>query len=84
MKSKRLGLQVVLTHHARHRMAQRLVSVEELVALIEEGDLRFKDASRLWISIHFDHRDDNLVCVAAVMERCLIIKTVMTLWEPLR
>ncbi len=83
MKSERFGRNVVLTHHARQRMAQREVSMVELTELIERGQLHFKDSRRMWISIRFDHRDDNQVCVAAVIDRHLIIKTVMTLWEPL-
>ena len=35
----------------------------------------------LWIYKHIAERDDNLLCVAAVVENALIVKTVMHHWE---
>ena len=79
--SERFGRVVHLTRHARDRMRERQMSQHELAALIEGGEVKRKDARRLWIFAHVPARDDNLVCVAAVLEDQLIVKTVMTHWQ---
>jgi hypothetical protein len=61
MYSHRFGRAIHLTAHARTRMVQRGI----------------KDDRRLWIAKAFDDRSDNLICVAAVLEDNLVIKTVM-------
>jgi len=58
-------------------MAQRGIDDALLLDLVETGDIRFKDESRLWIAKHYPQRADNLVCAAAVLESALVIKTVM-------
>ena len=45
--------------------------------MIETGEVRYKDGTRIWIARHDGDRDDNLLCVAAVLETALVIKTVM-------
>lgn len=45
--------------------------------LLETGDTRFKDETRLWIAKAFPKRTDNLVCAAVVLEDQLVVKTLM-------
>lgn len=77
MFSIRFGKVVVVTDHARKRMLERAFDDSLLLDLIDTGELRFKDATRLWVAKHYAVRDDNLVCAVAVLERVIVIKTVM-------
>ena len=45
MFSVRFHRTVVLTRHAVERMAQRHVSDEELLAVIDTGDTKYKDGT---------------------------------------
>jgi len=58
-------------------MAERQISPETLLELVETGEVRYRDPAHCWIARHFDERDDNLLCIAAVMENALVVKTVM-------
>ena len=49
MESHRFGRPVVVTDHARMRMAERAVTESLRLDLIETGDVRCKDDVRLWI-----------------------------------
>ncbi|MBI4290601.1 MAG: DUF4258 domain-containing protein [Betaproteobacteria bacterium] len=84
MLSGRFGKLVIITDHARRRMAERNISEAQLLDLIETGDVRYKDAARLWIAKSFPEREDNLVCAVAVLDAALVVKTVMHhfSWEP--
>lgn len=77
MFSKRFGKSIVITEHARGRMAPRAISEALLRGLIETGEMRYKDERRIWIAKHYGNRADNLLCVAAVLETALVVKTVM-------
>jgi hypothetical protein len=77
MYSQRFGREIVLTEHARKRMAERDISPDTLMELVETGEVRHKDEARLWIAKSFPARQDNMLCVAAVAEKTLIVKTVM-------
>ncbi|WP_081602001.1 MULTISPECIES: DUF4258 domain-containing protein [unclassified Thioalkalivibrio] len=77
MHSQRFDRPIHVTRHARERMAQREISESELVQLLENGELRYKDDSRLWAAKHFEGRCDNLICAALVLEEQLVVKTVM-------
>jgi hypothetical protein len=77
MLSARFDKLVVITDHARRRMAERNMDERLLSDLIETGEIRCKDSTRLWIAKEYPERDDNLVCAFAVSEADLIIKTVM-------
>ena len=77
MFSARFGKPVVVTDHARRRMAERNVNEALLLDLIETGELRHKDATRIWIAKHYNERDDNLLCAVAVLEDTLVVKTIM-------
>ncbi len=58
-------------------MVVRAVSEALLRDLIETGEVRYKDETRIWIAKQYGDRVDNLICVAAVLETALVIKTVM-------
>lgn len=62
-------------------MQERGVTDAELLAIIEHGTVRAKDERRIWIYREFAERQDNLLCVAALLEDALIVKTIMTHWE---
>lgn len=66
-----------MTHHARRRMAERDFSDLLLLDLIETGDVRRKDKTRLWIAKYYPERADNLLCAAIVLETTVVVKTVM-------
>ena len=50
MFSQRFDRQIILTDHARQRMSERNVADERLVDLIDSGEIRRKDETRLWIT----------------------------------
>lgn len=82
MFSQRFQLSVSVTRHARQRMAQRNIDDDLLLDLIETGDLRYKDEVHLWLFKHVQGRGDNLLCVAALLQDVLIVKTVMHRFQP--
>ncbi len=84
MDSKRFSRSITITDHARRRMEERAVNETLLLDLIETGTVRRKDDIRLWIAKRYPDRNDNLLCVAVVLETALVVKTVMHhfSWEP--
>ncbi len=58
-------------------MAERRISEDLLKEIIETGQIRYKDESRLWIYKHIEGRDDNLICAAVALEDKLVVKTIM-------
>jgi hypothetical protein len=59
-------------------MEERRIDDARLLDLIDFGETRYKDAARLWIYKSYADRDDNLLCVAALLvEGALVVKTVM-------
>ena len=83
MHSTRFGLPVVLTEHARLRMAEHSMDMALILEIIDTGI--FKDAGKghCWLYKHFSDRADNLLCVAAVIENELVVRTIMHHWEPM-
>lgn len=81
MYSQRFNRSVVLTRHAQLRMAERAITEEELLSVIDTGDTRYKDETHLWAFKHFACRDDNLVCAVLVLENAVVVKTVMHHFE---
>ncbi len=77
MFSVRFQRPVVMTHHARVRMAQRFISTDELLVVIATGNTRFKDDTHLWAFMSLPGRTDNLVCAVLVLEDAVVVKTVM-------
>ncbi|MGM0831848.1 MAG: DUF4258 domain-containing protein [Pseudomonadota bacterium] len=81
MYSHRFNSEVHITRHASERMAARNISDDELIELIEAGMVKHKDAVRVWVAKHFVNRQDNLLCIAAVLEDKMVVKTVMHHFE---
>ncbi|MEL7897649.1 DUF4258 domain-containing protein [Vreelandella neptunia] len=81
MYSNRFKRNVHVTRHAWERMQQREIDEAQLCELLETGETRYKDQTRLWIAKAFAQRSDNLVCAAVVLENQLIVKTVMHHFE---
>lgn len=77
MYSIRFNKVIHLTEHAKKRMLERDISSELLGDLIETGQLTYKDDKHAWIAKHFQHRTDNLLCAAIVIDQAVIVKTVM-------
>lgn len=77
MFCQRFGLEVHVTRHARERMVQRGITEALLCELLETGQTRYKDETRLWVAKAMEGRHDNLVCAAVVLEDRVIVKTVM-------
>jgi hypothetical protein len=80
MYSKRFGKAVIVTNHARARMAERDVDELVLLEVVDTGNLRRIDQDHLFLYKRLSGRRDNLVCAAAVEESQLVIKTVMVNW----
>ena len=74
MHSIRFNCPVILTRHAVKRMGERNITQDELLAVIDTGGTRFKDATHLWAYKHLDGRSDNLIC-AVLVPCCKGIKT---------
>ena len=81
MFSTRFDRPVIVTRHARDRMAERSVDDELLLRLIDEGRTRYSDDTHLWAWLDVPGRSDNLVCAVLVLEDAVIVKTVMHHWE---
>lgn len=81
MFSQRLQLPIVLTAHARERMAARDMSEALLLDIIETGVDKDAGAGHHWVYKHYPARSDNLLCVAAVIDNVFVVKTVMHHWE---
>ena len=74
-------MDVVVTDHATKSMEKRNVSPADLQEILEEGDIKYKSDVQLWVFKHFQRRADNLLCAAIVLEKVLVVKTVMINWE---
>jgi Domain of unknown function (DUF4258) len=81
MFSTRFDRQIIVTRHARQRMAERNVSDELLLRIIDMGGIRYRDASHLWAWLNVPGRNDNLLCAVLILEQALIVKTLMHRWE---
>jgi hypothetical protein len=77
MFSVRFQRPVVITRHARERMAERGVSDPLLLEVIDHGDTRYRDPTHLWAYKSFPERHDNLLCAVLVLEDAVVVKTVM-------
>ena len=80
--SERFKRRVWLTNHAMRRAAERTITIDTLLDIIETGTLREMEAGHCWLWKAIEGRHDNLLCVAALMADALIIKTVMHHFEP--
>ncbi|NMM05173.1 DUF4258 domain-containing protein [Polaromonas sp.] len=82
MHSKRFDLPVVLTEHARVRMAQRNIDAHLILEIIDSGTLKEAGGFHYWLYKHLPDRTDNLLCVAAVIDNVFVVKTILHHWEP--
>ncbi len=82
MHSTRFNLPVVLTEHARLRMAEREIDADMVLEIIVTGSLKDAGGSHYWLYKHLPERADNLLCVAAVVDNVVVVKTIMHHWEP--
>jgi len=46
-----------------------------LIAVIDEGETRYADATHLWAFKDFPERNDNLLCAVLVLESVVMVKT---------
>jgi hypothetical protein len=83
LQSKRFGgLEIVLTTHAQHRALERSISPELIKDIVDNGIQHQAGPGHFWFYQQYPWRDDNLLCVAAVIDNVLVIKTVMHHWRP--
>ena len=82
MRSTRFHLRVVLTEHAKARMVERDLSATLILEIIDTGIQKDAGGTHYWLYKHFPDRQDNLLCVAVVIDNVLVVKTVMHHWEP--
>ena len=82
MHSIRFNMPVVLTEHAKLRMAERQIDAVLVLEIIDTGILKDAGNSHYWLYKNINERADNLLCVAAVIENAVVIKTIMHYWEP--
>ena len=78
MNSTRFQRPVIVTYHARQRMAERGISEEILLEVMDTGETRYADDIHLWVFKALPARDDNLLCAVLVLEDALVVKTVST------
>lgn len=79
--SRRFGKNVWVTHHARMSMQKRQVDDAVLEQIIEDGEIKPRDAEHFWVFKHVDGRSDNLICAAVVEQDAVVVKTIMINWE---
>lgn len=82
MHSTRFKLPVTLTEHARLRMEERNIHAALVLEIIDSGTLKEAGNSHYWLYKHLPDRADNLLCVAAVVDNVVVVKTIMHHWEP--
>ena len=82
MRSTRFQMRVVLTEHAKARMVERDLSTALILDIIDTGIQKDAGGTHCWLYKHFSDRQDNLLCVAVVIDNVLVVKTVMHRWEP--
>ena len=62
-------------------MQSRNVGADLVLKIIDTGYLRNSDPVRLWAWLELPDRQDNLLCLALVLEDAVVVKTVMHHWE---
>ncbi len=80
--SERFQRYVWLTRHALKRAAERDISLDLVLEIIETGTVTKRETSHYWIWKSVENRHDNLLCIAALLDNALIVKTVMHHFEP--
>jgi len=72
---------IVITRHAQMRMDERGINEALLLDVIDSGEMRYRDATHLWVFKDFHERSDNLLCAVLILEDQLVVKTVMHHFE---
>ena len=80
MFSQRFKLPLVISAHAEERMVLRQMSEDLPLDVIETVD-KDAGAGHHWLYKHYIDRNDNLHCVAAVVDNVFFVKAVMHDWE---
>lgn len=62
-------------------MAERGIENDLLLSVVDNGAIRYSDATRLWAWLDVQGRDDNLICAVLVLDDAVVVKTVMHHWE---
>ena len=73
---------MVFTRHAQQRMAQRGVDETLALAVLETGQAKWKDAIRLWVYQDQPDPRHGIVCIVAVLEQVVVVKTVLLHFVP--
>lgn len=81
MYSERFRKEIIVTNHARLRMSERGVDERVLLEVLETGAVEDLGHGHLFVHKVIPGRRDNLVCIAAVEEARLVVKTVMVNWK---
>lgn len=81
LHSIRFNLPVVLTEHALLRMTERSMDAALVLEIIDTGTLKEAGGAHYWLYKHLADRTDNLLCVAAVVDNVVVVKTIMHHWE---
>jgi hypothetical protein len=82
MHSTRFNLPVVLTEHAMLRMTERFIDSALVLEIIDTGNLKEAGGAHYWLYKHVTDRADNLLCIAAVIDNVVVVKTIMHHWKP--
>ena len=64
-------------------MAERSMTTALILEIIDTDTHKDAGNGHCWPYKHFDNRADNLLCLAAVIENALVVKTIMHHWEPM-
>ncbi len=81
MFSQRFQLDVIVTKHARLRMQERSIDDTLLLDIIETGNDKDAGDGHHWVYKQITGREDNLLCVAAVVDNVFVVKTIMHHWS---
>lgn len=76
---------LVITQHARNRMAVRGISEKILIETIKVGKTKKKrpNEEKYWVYKHFPDREDNFICASLAIEPpTLIVITTLINWRP--
>jgi len=75
--------EVIFTDHAIAQMNMRGLDQSSILNVIETGEFKQKEENKFWIYKALTSRKDNLISVAAVIEKPrLIVVTAMVNWRP--
>ena len=62
-------------------MEERDINAALILDIVETGTLKEAGGLHYWLFKYFPDRADNLLCVAAVIDNVVVVKTIMNHWE---